>query len=116
MSKTDDDSVKWDDLHGQMYSRKITRGMLVSDVQFIEYCSLKGSSKPKTEKQFRRVSYNRDYLIRVLIKRVIAPLYPMKWNSYQALLSDAYKIYKAEVKASEKANQESSNNSNNETN
>lgn len=79
--------------------------MLVASVQFVEYVSLKGAKNPKTDKAFKRVEYDRDYVIQVLIKRAIKPLYPMKWNDYQALLSDAYKTYKAELKAQEKENQ-----------
>lgn len=101
---SDESSKKtfWHQLHGQMFNRKIERGMIVYDKEFIENTSLSGDKNPKSAKQYRAVIYDRSYVIEVLIKRVILPLYPMKWNDYQALLSEAYKTHKKRIEDAEK--------------
>lgn len=76
--------------------------MLVITKTFLENCSIVGTKNPKSDKAYREVGYDKSYVIEVLIKRVIIPLWPMKWNDYQALLSEAYKTHKARLEAKSK--------------
>lgn len=92
--------VLWSQLHGQFLSRKPTRAMLIDDCRVLENCSLKGQPNPKTVKEYRTVLYNRRYVIDYLIKKVVEPLYPMPWNAYQQLLSEAYKEHKQNAEKS----------------
>lgn len=95
-----ENTTPWHRLHGQFLSRKPTRSMLVDGFKITENCSLKGEPNPKTVKAYREVVYDKKYVIEYLIKKVIEPLYPMKWNDYQALLSEAYKTHKERVEKS----------------
>lgn len=88
----------WNEILGNPYQVNPNAEMVTGEFLKSTYRAIKGESKSNVYKMF--VSYNREYVISWLVKKLIVPLgvhtNETKYNEFQKLISDAIKKAKSE--------------------
>lgn len=101
MNQTEEiQSIKWSDRpSGNKYMQKLHPAMFLPDgFKVLTQICLKSTGRRRAseaEKAWVHVIYDENYIIQKLIRDILEPLNPKDYNSFQAIVSKAWKIWKS---------------------
>jgi hypothetical protein len=81
------DTISWRDLPGNKYTKSLDAAM-ISEQGYITFGKVRHSSEPKGK--MCNVVYDRDYVIKFLIKRVLFALAVLKKEAVDELIDEAW--------------------------